>query len=250
MPVVGTLDATAALAAAPRSHGLSTEAWELEGILAVQANWEVRADPTLGLTPPALHPSIPPYISPFALKVADSPVGPFSLAQMRLVVRAGIRPRALCLGAVCDSDAAAEALREGWGFPVAVGAVSITARHDRYECRASIDGSEVLRFGVGDPEPIAGADLLAFDNLHLLRLGAAEEGVIAQVNPEYVIHSADRGRPILELPDPQALGMAGRIRPTMAMTSFAFRADVTLPPVRFVMDPLRLAVQSTRKLGS
>jgi len=246
MPVVGTLDPSAALAGAPHVDTLGDGTWELEGVLAVQVNWEVRADPTLGLTPPALHPSIPPYISPFALKVADSPVGPFSLAQMRLVVRAGIRPRGFCLAAVCDSAAAAEALRAGWGFPVAVGEVAITARHDRYECRAAIGGAEVLRFGAGDPEPIAGADLLAFDNLHLLRLG--DEGLIAQVNPEYVIHSADRGRPILELPDPQALGMGGRIRPTMAMTSFAFRADVTLPPVRFVMDPQRLAVQGTRKL--
>ena len=32
------------------------------------------------------------------------------------------------------------------------------------------------------------------------------------------------------------------------MTGFTFRADTTLPPVRFVMDPVVPAIQSTRKV--
>lgn len=248
MPAVGTLDTASALRDAPHVHQFSTEAWELEDVTAIQVNWEVRADPTLALTPPALHPSIPPYVAAFALKVPESPVGPFSLVQMRLVVRAGIRPRGLCLGAVCDSDAATEALREGWGYPVQTGEVGITSRHDRIAATASLGGDTVIEVAVGDPEPIAGADLVPFDNVHLVRLGADGAGAIAQINPEYAIHSADRGRPVLDLPDPLALGMRGLIRPTMAMTAFAFRSDMTLPAVRFVMDTDRLAVQSTRKL--
>ena len=109
-----------------------------------------------------------------------------------------------------------------------------------------------MEIAVGDPEPIAGADLMAFDNLHLIRLGETGDdegtGAIVQVNPEYAIHSADRGRPVLRLPDPGALGMNGCISLTMAMTAFSFRADTTLPPVRFVMDPVVPAVQSTRKV--
>lgn len=248
MPLIGTLDTAAAVAAAPRVAALATEAWELPDATLLQVNWECLHDPALPLTPPALHPSIPPYVAAFAMKVPESPVGPFTLAQMRLVVRAGIRPRAYCLGAVCDSDAATEALREGWGYPVRTGDVRLAVRHDRIFCTASLDGAEVMEIAVGDPEPIAGADLLAFDNLHLVRLGAAEQGAIVQVNPEYAIHGADRGRPVLRLPDPGALGMAGGIRLTMAMTGFSFRADTTLPAVRFLMDPNVLAVQSTRKV--
>jgi hypothetical protein len=252
MPIQGTLDVATALAAAPRVRRLSTEAWELQDVTFVQVNWECEHTAALPLTPPALHPSIPPYVAALGMRVLDSPVGPFSLAQMRLVVRAGIRPRGYCLGAVCDSDAAAEALREGWGYPVSVGEVHVATRHDRIFCTAAVDGREVMEIAVGDPEPIAGADLLAFDNLHLIRLGEGGEGVgsgaIVQVNPEYAIHSADRGRPVLRLPDANALGMRGGIRLTLPMTAFAFRADTTLPPVRFVMDPVELAVQSTRKV--
>ena len=248
MPLIGTLDTAAALAAAPHVRALTTEGWELPDVTLVQVNWEVLHDPSLALTPPALHPSIPPYVAAFAMRVPDSPVGPFTLAQMRLVVRAGIRPRGYCLGAVCDSEAATEALREGWGYPVQVGDVRLAVRHDRVSCTASIDGRELMEVAVGDPEPINGADLLPFDNLHLIRLGAGAEGAIVQVNPEYAIHGADRGRPILRLPDPAALGMAGGIRLTMAMTGFTFRADTTLPAVRFLMDPVRLAVQGTRRV--
>ena len=248
MPVIGTLDVAAATPRAPHVRSLASSAWELPDVTMLQVNWEVLHDPALALTPPALHPSIPPYVAAFALRVPESPVGPFTLAQMRLVVRAGIRPRGYCLGAVCDSEAAAEALREGWGYPAQVGDVRLAVRHDRVFCTASAGGRELMEIAVGDPEPINGADLLPFDNLHLIRLGQDAAGAIVQVNPEYAIHGADRGRPVLRLPDPDALGMAGGIRLTMAMTGFTFRADTTLPPVRFVMDPVVPAIRSTRKV--
>ena len=81
---------------------------------------------------------------------------------------------------------------------------------------------------------------MAFDNLHLVRLGDAGEGAIVQVNPEFAIHAADRGRPVLRLPDVDALGMGGGIRLTMAMTGFTFRADTVLPAVRSTrrVDPI------------
>ena len=250
MPIAGTLDVASVLTGAPRVLALAGVPWELPDATFVQVNWEVAHDAALPLTPPSLHPSIPPYVAAFGMRVTESPVGPFNLAQMRLVVRAGIRPRGYCLGAVCDSPAAAAALRDGWGYPVAVGEVQVGVRHDRIFCTAVLDGREVMEIAVGDPEPIAGADLMAFDNLHLIRLGESGdgEGAIVQVNPEYAIHSADRGRPVLRLPDPGALGMNGCISLTMAMTAFSFRADTTLPPVRFVMDPVVPAVQSTRKV--
>lgn len=248
MPLNGTLDTAPAVAAAPHVRSLSTSAWELPDATFIQVNWEVLHEPSLALTPPSLHPSIPPYVAVFAVRANESPVGPFTMVQMRLVVRAGIRPRGYCLGAVCNNDAATEALREGWGYPVQTGDVRLAVRHDRVYCTAALDGREVLEVAVADPEPIAGADLLAFDNLHLIRLGDEGKGAVVQVNPEYAIHGGDRGRPVLRLPDPQALGMNGGIQTTMAMTAFTFRADATLPAVRFVMDPVVPAIQSTRKV--
>ena len=92
-------------------HPRRRPTWELPDAQFLQINWEVLDEGAIGLTPPSLHPSIPPFASFFAGHYPESPVGPFSLVQVRLVVRAGIRPRGLCLGAVCDSPAATEALR-------------------------------------------------------------------------------------------------------------------------------------------
>ena len=250
MPLSGTLDVSTALASAPHVLSLAGPTWELPEASFVQVNWEVEHEPALSLTPPSLHPSIPPYVAVFAGRYPESPVGPFTLAQMRLVVRAGIRPRGLCLGAVCDNAEATEVLRSSWGYPVQFGEVSFTSRHDRVSCTAALGGHDVLEVGVGDPDVIGGSDLMAFDNLHVIRLGDNAEGAVVQVNPEYVIHNADRGRSILRLPNLDALGMAGRIVLTSAMTGFAFRADSNLTPVRFVMDPVISAVQSTRKIDA
>ena len=110
MPRSGSLAVADVLGDAPEVFSLDTPTWEMENAQFLQINWEVEDAAALDLTPPSLHPSIPPFASFFAGHFPESPVGPFSLVQVRLVVRAGIRPRGLCLGAVCDSPAATEAL--------------------------------------------------------------------------------------------------------------------------------------------
>lgn len=248
MPRSGTLDTTAALIDAP--HVLSTDgpSWELPDATLVQVNWEIDDGPALELTPPACHPSIPPFASFFAGRYPDSPVGPFNLAQVRIVVRAGIRPRAFCLGAVCDNPAAVEALREYWGYPVVHGEVDVSVRHDRTRVGAALGGSDVLEIVLPTPEVIGGSDLMTFDNLHLVRLGEPPEGAILQIDPEYAIHKATRAVPRLSLPDPEALGMRGRLRLGASIVGFSIQADTDLVPVRFLMDPVKPAVQGTRRI--
>jgi hypothetical protein len=248
MPLYGTLDVDGALPMAPHVTTIEAPHWELPDARFVQVNWEV-SDRSLELTPPALHPSIPPYAAFLAGRYEVSPVGPFTLAQVRLVVRAGIRPRALCLGAVCDSAEAVAALRENWGYPVELGEVSFSTRHDRVKAVATLGGREVLEIAVVDPEAIGGADLMTFDNVHLVRLGEDEAGAVLQIDPEYAIHQADRGRPVVKLPDPEALGMRGRLELRSAITGFTFRADTDLVPVRFKIDPRVPAVQGTSRLA-
>src|SRR3954452_23664959 len=143
MPLYGTLDVDRALPEAPHVTTLEAPNWELPDARFVQVNWEV-SDRSLELTPPALHPSIPPYAAFLAGRYEVSPVGPFTLAQVRLVVRAGIRPRALCLGAVCDNEAAVSALRDNWGYPVQLGSVTFVHRHDVIRASASVDGRALL----------------------------------------------------------------------------------------------------------
>lgn len=249
MPHTGTLDVEAAVARAPAVSGVDTPSWELPDAELVQVNWEVGHE-ALALVPPALHPSIPPYASFFAARYPVSPVGPFVLAQARLVVRAGIRPRGLCLGAVCDSAAAVDALRQHWGFPVQRGAVTYSSRHDHVRVNASLDGGDVLELSVGNAETITGNDLNTFDNLHLVRLGDAPEGALLQIDPEYTIHQAERGRPSVRLPDPLALGLRGLLSLQAPIVGFTFRADTDLVRPRFRIDPTRPAIEGTTKIAS
>ena len=250
MPRFGTLDVATVLDAAPHVGDLTAGPhWEMPEATLVQINWEVADEPALAITPSALHPSIPPYLSFFAGRYPDTPVGPFTLVQLRLVVRAGIRPRAYCLGAVCDSDAATEALRANWGYPVVRGETELSARHDRVRVSAAVAGREVVVATLTHPETIGGSDLMPFDNLHLVRLAGGDPALV-QVDPEYAIHSADRGTPSLVLPDPQALGMRGGIALDRAIVGFTFRADTDLAPVRFAIDPSKPAIQGTRRLAA
>ncbi|MEL6983052.1 MAG: hypothetical protein AAFO29_11565, partial [Actinomycetota bacterium] len=86
MPLFGTLDLDTALADAPTVGGLSPEPWNLPGAETLQVSYEVAEDPALAITPPALHPSIPPYATFSVCRFPESPVGAFTLAMVRLIV--------------------------------------------------------------------------------------------------------------------------------------------------------------------
>jgi len=249
MPRIGTLDVAPLVDDLPHLSSLETPEWEMPDGEFLQINWEVEDEAALTLTPPSLHPSIPAFASFFASRVVDSPVGAFSLVQIRLVVRAGIRPRALCLGAVCDSAAAVEALRKHWGYPVDLGEVDVARRHDQVRYTASLDGRVVADLAVHTADVINGSDLMTFDNLHLVRIGDEQSAKLVQVDPEYTIHQADRGRPTVSLPDPQALGMRGALRLAAPIIGFTFRADTDLVPVRFTIDSERPAASSTSRVA-
>jgi hypothetical protein len=250
-PRYGTLDVASALPHAPRPSSLGGATWDLPGARFLQINWEVEDESALALTPPSLHPSIPPFASFFGCDFPESPVGRFSLVQVRLVVRAGIRPRGLCLGVVCDSPAAVEALRDHWGYPVQLGEVEVAGRHDQVRFTAALAGRTVVDLAVHTADVINGGDLMTFDNLHLVRFsdGDGDEAKLVQVDPEYTIQQADRGRPTVSLPDPSALGMGGNLRLASPIIGFTFRADTDLVPVRFAIDAVAPAITSTRRVA-
>lgn len=249
MPRFGTLDLAPVGPDLPDVTALAGPTWELPDAEFLQINWEVDDGGALTLTPPSLHPSIPPFASFFGSHFPETPVGPFSLVQVRLVVRAGIRPRGLCLGAVCDSPAAVQALRDHWGYPVQLGAVDVAHRHDQVRFTAALDGRPVVELGVHTADVINGSDLMTFDNLHLVRLGDESTPKLVQVDPEYTIHQADRGRPTVSLPDPEALGMRGALRLVSPIIGFTFRADSDLVPVRFTIDSVQPAITSTTRIA-
>lgn len=248
MPLFGTLDLTEGLKSAPTVAGLAPDTWKLPGAETLQVSYEVREDPALAVTPPALHPSIPPYATFSVCHFPDSPVGAFHLAMVRLIVRAGIRPRGLLIAAFTDSQAAAEQLSSGWGYKVSMADVGFSRRHNQIRGTVTIDGQPALDARLLDPEPMAGTDLELFDNLHLVNM-ADGEPLIVQVDPGYQYHSADRGGADLNQFDPELLGIDG-IEPVYGVVAVACTADMELSAPRFVIDPSKPAIQGTRRLDT
>lgn len=252
MPVFGKQDIQAAIARAPVITGFDTDAWELKGADILNLALEVMEGPAEYLVPPALHPSIPPYATLSIARFPSSPIGPFMLAQVRLVVRAGIRPRGLLLGAYTDSAAAVEELRKRWGFTIDRANIVLQPRHDRIIGQVIRDGQTILDMALENPEQISGTDVTYLDSLHLARAseGGKENPIIIQVDPEYVFDSAQRGRPHLLALQADAWGADNRLRCTNPMHATYCHCDTDLPRLRFGMDPTVPAVQGSRRLAA
>ena len=252
MPRFGKQDIQSAIARAPQMTGFDTEAWELKDAEILNLAFEVMEEPAEYLVPPGLHPSIPPYATLTIARFPNSPVGAFMLAQVRLVVRAGIRPRGLLLGAYTDSDKAVTELPRRWGFTLGRADIVLQSRHDRVIGQVVRDGRTILDMALENPEHISGSDVTYLDSLHLARVleSGKETPLIVQVDPEYIFHNAQRGKAHLLALQADAWGADNRLRCTAPMHATFCRCDTDLPKLRFGLDPSVPAVQGSRRLAA
>ena len=250
MPRFGTLDVAPIAPDLPDLSALAGPEWELADAEFLQINWEVDDAAALALTPPSLHPSIPPFASFFACRFPESPVGAvLDRAGAPRRARRHPAPRPVPRRGVRLGRRPSQALRDHWGYPVQLGEVDVAHRHDQVRFTAALDGRTVVELAVHTADVINGSDLMTFDNLHLVRLPGEDSPQLVQVDPEYTIHQADRGRPTVSLPDPQALGMRGALRLVSPIIGFTFRADSDLVPVRFTIDSVKPAIASTKRVS-
>ena len=252
MPRFGKQDIQSAIARAPQMTGFDTEAWELKDAEILNLAFEVMEEPAEYLVPPGLHPSIPPYATLTIARFPNSPVGAFMLAQVRLVIRAGIRPRGLLLGAYTDSDKAVTELPRRWGFTLGRADIVLQSRHDRVIGQVVRDGRTILDMALENPEHISGSDVTYLDSLHLARVleSGKETPLIVQVDPEYIFHNAQRGKAHLLALQADAWGADNRLRCTAPMHATFCRCDTDLPKLRFGLDPSVPAVQGSRRLAA
>jgi hypothetical protein len=239
MPRSGKQDVQVAARRVPILKSFDTEVWELPGTELLHLSFEIAEEPAESLIPPALHPSIPPYATLSVARYPQSPVGPFTLAQVRVVARAGARPRGYLLGAYTDSEKAAAELRARWGFTVDVGTVTLDPRHDRISGRVRRGEQILLEMELQAPEQISGADVVYADSLHLIRMpeNGANKPVLIQVDPEYVFRNAQRGRARLLSFRADAWGGDTRLRCRDPIVATFVRCDTDLPKLRFALDP-------------
>lgn len=248
MPLYGALDATTLRGAVAQMTDLDTEAWTLPDAEILQLAFEVGED-TLPLLPRAMHPAVPAYVTITVTRYPESPAGPFVLAQVRVMGRAGAHPRGLVVGAVVSSRPAAEELRARWGFPATLGQISLVRYHDRVAADVRRDGEVILDCALVGPEAISPADVQYIASVTLADVPEADgiQRRIVQVDPDYTLKRAERGRAQVSRFAADAWGAPG-LTLRHPIVASATVCDTDLPRIRFVMDSEIPAFRGTRRI--
>lgn len=249
MPLVGTREPAELEAMGPLVATLPGEQWELPGCQILQLMYEIDDEGMLSLLPPALHPTIPPTLVLTVTRAPESPVGPFVLAEARVGCRSGARPRGLLARGYCDSAEAVNALRDRWGYPLEQARVTLSKRYDRINASVESPVGVILEMSLMNPEPVSGNDLqyLATLNAARIRRDGADVERLIQVDPDFVFRSADRGRPVLTVFSAEAWRVPAA-RPVHPVSASYAVADVTMPLIRYLVDPSKPPLQSVERL--
>jgi hypothetical protein len=248
MPLFGQLDVHPIASRLAQLTDLDTPAWTLPGAEILQLAWEV-SDETLDLLPRAMHPAVPPYATLLVTSYPESPVGPFNLALLRLMGRAGAHPRGYVMATVASTPDSVHALRKQWGFPAELGGITLRRYHDQVTAVVSRDSEPLIEAALINPEPISAGDVQYIHSVTLARLPDGDRPTphLIQVDPHYTLRKAERGRPKVRRFE-TAVWNAKTLAPLAPIAASITTCDTDLPQIRFVMDALVPVIQGTRKI--
>jgi hypothetical protein len=217
---------------------MAAEAVTFESATVFQAIFEVAYASREALLPPGLHPTNPPMMVVLGWKVTGGPWGDFTMAQVRVSCRSGVRPRGFVIGTLLDSETAAAALSSDWGMPSRVAPV----RLDRFYDAAMLSAGETLTVTGLDPDPLGSTDV---QFTVTTTLAHTPRGLrLVQVEPEYTLSRAERIRPRLESFDPAGWG-APLLDPVHPVSASVSVGSITIPKLRFMSRPDVLAFEGT-----
>jgi hypothetical protein len=241
----GTADPARLAQRAPRMPSLDTAPASLGGAEQLQLVYEFGGAALTSLLPPALHPTLPPIARLVVTRVAESPFGPFSLAELRVECRSGARPRALLVQGFVDSAAAGEALAARFGFALLPAEIALRAGY--FEARAEVRrGREpVLSAGARALRPLGARDVQFVSSVHLAETPRGLR--LVQVDAEPAVRRAARGAPELDRFDAVAFG-APELRPSHPVAATWLALDLVLPPLRYVSRPDLHAFAGTERV--
>lgn len=240
--LIGTARLESLARRAPRIDAYPSESLTLPGVELLQAIFELEGQGVESYFPPGLHPTLP-VLAVFAFwRASEGPLGAFTLAQLRLTCRSGARPRQLLVASFVDGEVAREGLNTRFAFGAPPATVELARYYDRVDARVSLDGRSILAVHAGAPLPLATSDLQFFASVHPAQ---TPKGLrLLQIDAEYEITRAERGRPVLDAFDAAAFGEAS-LRPAYPVAAFVALGDVALPRVRFALRPDVLAFEGT-----
>lgn len=239
MPQFGTLDVEALRPRVPVADSLADESWQSEDTRVLNLGYELDDTHDLDLLPPALHPTVPLYATLMLREHKTSPAGPFRLAEVRVMARAGIHPGGFTVGAFADTPSAVDYLRTTYGWPVRLGEVALESRHYAKLGTVRCEGTTVLELALERCEPIGPTDFMYAPSFHLARVG--DDLRLVQTEPVYTPTAAERGTPRIQAFDPAAFGEP-RLKLTNPLPGTYMTGTVELRRVRWLIDPTRPAI--------
>ena len=243
--LTGRADLDALAREAPRLAGFAAEPLKLNGVETLQLLCEIEREGSEQLLPSALHPTIPPAVTWMVQRVAESPWGAFSLAQCRIECRSGLRPRGFLRGGVCDREEVAVQLTAGWGYALRLGEIRLERGYDQIRATIAIAGSRILDAALRDPRPLRNEDAYTVASMHLAHTPRGLR--LVQVDPEFELERAERGRPLLAGFEAAAWGCQGA-RPSYPVSASFTLARVTLPALRYLCRPDLLAFEGSERV--
>jgi acetoacetate decarboxylase len=252
MPRAGKMDVEAFASRTAREiDGYKTEAWALKGAQILNIHYESNNDTVEQLIPVTLRPAIPAYAIYNVTHYPESPVGAFTIAEVRIGSRAGVRPRGFVLRSYVSSEKAAAELARRWGYPTIVGDVYLRAFHDRVVARVkTAQGKNALEMELLDRDFISGNDVQYISSMHLARNKQDGKLVVVQLDPEWVFTKAERGRPHIIAVDSEAWGAGNLLSAAYPISASYTVCDVTLSPIRYVCDPGQDAFRGTTQVAA
>ena len=232
--LVGNDDVAALGRRAPRLASFEGETVTLSGVELLQLTYELGGRPPESFFPPALTPTLPVLAVLSLWRVTAGPLGAFSLAQLRLSCRSGVRPRQLLMASFADGESARAALNERFAFGARKAQVRLERFYDRVDGGVTADGAPVLELDAANPLPLATSDLQFFSSMHP---ADTPKGLrLVQVDADFNVTRAERATPAVTRFVPEAFGVPGGSL-AYPVAAFVALCDVTLPKVRFLCRP-------------
>ena len=137
-------------------------------------------------------------------------------------------------------------MTERWGFPITIGEPVLRERYDRQSIEVNDGNVTVLSAQLVDPVPIGNGDLLYTAGMHVASVERDGETKpwLVQVDPEFEVSRADRGSAQIDAFDSNFWD-APDLRPVYLIVASYTTANITLPRIRYICDPLQPAISGT-----
>lgn len=242
----GEADIDEALRGAPKISEFVPDGLPLEGARLIQVIYEVPMFSTAAHLPKALAPVKPAFISWRGLSLPETPWGPTTIAETRILCRAGFRPRVYLLSAKTDNPAALEELRSRWGYRIdAVEKVSLRRFHDTTQLIVVEDGVTTLSLEAVQPTITSATAFGLNSSIHLADTPLGPK--LVQMDIDYTFTRAEICRPRLHAFVTSAWRSDG-LDPAYPVSAISGVADITLRRIRFVSDLDKPALFGTQSL--